>query len=98
MKPFSPIGAATVHITTSSSTGNVQVYDGTNNSVRIVNSGTAVAFVEFGPDDTITTSATTGMPIVGGASVVIATNSPWVAAIAPTGTPAIYFTPGNGGI
>jgi hypothetical protein len=98
MRPFAPIAGKTVNIATSSSSGNVQVGDGTNHQVEVINSGTNIAFFQFGPDNTVAATATTSQPIMGGARVVVSTNSRWVAAIAPTGTPKLYFTPGDGGI
>jgi hypothetical protein len=98
MKPFLP-GGATVNIDVSSSTGAVQIAAGDNSifQVRVMNNGTATAWIAFG---TATLSATTtaGIPIGPGVTEVfsVSANPVWVAAIAAGSTGKIYFTPGSG--
>lgn len=97
-QPFTPLPGSTVLIDVSSSTqakALTTVNPGT--SIRVCNDGTATAWIDFG-NSTVTTAATTGIPI--GAGVVeiyaVPSGATHVAAIAASTTGKIYFTTGNG--
>lgn len=101
MRPFTPRPAATVNIDVSSSSQRVLIQDtGRTSSVRIMNDGSATAWVRFG-DDTVTAAVATGMPVGSGVTEVVQvqvnSGAPlYVAAIAAGSTGKIYFSPGEG--
>jgi hypothetical protein len=92
---FAPVPASTVNISVSSSSQALQV-KGTNviaRHVRLTNASANIMFVDFGPSS-ITTTTTTGMPVLPNSAIVVATASNYVAVIGTTGT--LYATPGEG--
>jgi len=98
MNPFAPAAGQTVNIDVASSSANVQVTSGTGiTNIRVMNNGTATAWIKFGADNTVAATTATGVPIGPGVTEVLSAQSPvWVAAIAAGSTGKIYFTPGSG--
>lgn len=98
-QPFHGIQAATVNIDVSSSSQAVSLGITARGyrQVRIVNNGSATAWVTFG-DSTVTASLTSAMPVGPGAHEVLTVpnGTTHVAAIAAAATGKIYFTPGSG--
>jgi tRNA A37 threonylcarbamoyladenosine synthetase subunit TsaC/SUA5/YrdC len=98
MEAFSP-GPKTVNINVSSSSQSVQVTAHRGKAqVRIMNNGSATAWIAFG-DSTVTASASSGIPVGPGVTEVMTVGdsaSIYVAAIAAASTGNIYFTPGAG--
>ncbi len=100
MKAFTPSPAGTVNISVSGSTQNVSLaVTGGPQQVRIMNNGTATAWVNFGPTG-VTAALSTGMPVGPGVTEVITIPdfgaTPYAAVIAAGATGSIYFTPGYG--
>ena len=99
MQPFRPFAAKTVNIDVASSSARIEIT--TCDTVRVMNNGTATAWVDFG-DVTITASLTTSFPV--GPGVIEVLKVPrsvdgarrYAAAIAAGSTGKIYFTPGEG--
>lgn len=96
--PFTPTGATVaLSATGTSSQSAISGFPSTSGSgvMRVVNAGTAIAFIKWG--SSAPTATTADMPILPGAievfSVGTTTN---VAAITASGTATVYFTPGNG--
>lgn len=97
---FRPTPASTVNIDVSASSQRVLITGDAANAVRVMNNGTATAWIEFG-DATITAATTTGMPVGPGVTEVVRfrndSGAPlYAAAIAAGATGKIHFTPGNG--
>lgn len=69
-------------------------------NVRVYNSGTGICFVAFGPTGSVTVAVSTGIPIKGGATVILGcSRQTGIAVICPTGgSGTVYVTPGEGGI
>lgn len=101
MISFEPMQDATVNISVSTSSQNVQItgFSGAN-QVRVMNNASATVWISFGNAGEV--SATTNdIPIPAGAVEVFSAGATGtgvldVAAIAPSGTGNIYFTPGSG--
>lgn len=94
---FQPNGS-TVSLTAGTSTGSVALTGGGSGSnVRVYNSGTVVAFVNFGTS-TVTAAVASGMPIAPGAveMFTLPQSVTHAAAITAAGTPVLYFTTGQG--
>lgn len=101
MDPFSPVPGGTVLIDVAGTTANKLISKTPGiRQVRVMNNGTATAWIEFGKDSNLTTAATTGIPVGPGVTEVYTTkftDGPlYVAAIAAGSTGKIYFTPGAG--
>jgi hypothetical protein len=99
MSPFQPI-SATVNIDVSSSSQTVAIdVDGGTSTVRVMNNGTATAWINFG-GSTITAALASAVPVGPGVTEVYTVPAPasglYVAAIAAAATGKIYFTPGGG--
>ncbi len=96
--PFRAI-AATANIDVSASSQRVSLTVTGRQNIRIMNNGTATAWIEFG-DSTVTASLTTSIPVGPGVTEVQTAGSYqvtlYVAAIAAGSTGKIYFTPGEG--
>jgi len=97
--PFQPNPAKTVNIDVGASSARVAIA-GAPTSVRVMNDGTATAWITHG-DITVEAALATGMPI--GPGVVEVLSFPnltattfYIAAIAAGATGKIYFTPGSG--
>jgi hypothetical protein len=101
MRSFRPTPASTVNIDVGASSASVKLTDDQNGptSVRVMNNGTATAWVDFG-SSTVAAALTTSIPVpAGGVEVLTAqsTGGPvYVAAIAAGSTGKIYFTLGQG--
>jgi hypothetical protein len=94
---FQPLGD-TVNINISGTSQPIKISDAGPTSVRVFNDGSATVWIAFGTA-TLTTAATTGIPIGTKASAVFtvpAGSAVWVAGIAASTTGIIYFTPGAG--
>jgi hypothetical protein len=105
--PFHPTAATTVNLSAGTTSTNVQIVDGNTSpgalQVRIHNSGTVIAFIRQGADNTVAATVTKGTPIPPGAVEVMTFTVPsasstglWVAGITNSGTATVYFTPGTG--
>lgn len=99
VQPFNGVQAATVNIDVAASTARVALGTTGNGyrQIRIMNDGTATAWIAFG-DVTITAALATGIPVAAGSCEVmtIPNGVTYVAAIAAGSTGKIYFTPGSG--
>lgn len=99
MSPFTPKPAGTVNIDVGAGSANVLVSATPGvRQIRVMNNGTATAWVELGKSG-VTASATTGFPVPAGAIEVLTVkvDGPiYAAAIAAAATGKIYFTPGSG--
>lgn len=98
-QPFRPTGGATVNIDVASTTANVALPP--SGQVRVMNNGTATAWINFGTDNTVTATVAAGIPIGPGVTEVLSNmtttaGAAYVAAIAAAATGKIYFTPGAG--
>lgn len=100
---FNGPAASTKTLVAGTTTGNIS-FQSSNLSahVRIVNTGTTPAFVEFGESSITATipsgTATGSMPILGGSQVILRARNNFVAAIVSAGTATLYITPGDGGL
>lgn len=97
--PFQPNPAKTVNIDVAASSARVAIA-GAPTSVRVMNNGTATAWINFG-DVTVTAVLETSMPVGPGVTEVLSfpnltAATFYVAAIAAGSTGKIYFTPGSG--
>lgn len=95
--PFCP--AETVNIDVSSTSQRIQVADGLT-AVRVMNDGTATAWIAFG-GSTVTATASSGVPVGPGVTEILTApnyggGALYVAAIAAGSTGKIYFTRGGG--
>lgn len=101
MTPFCPSPAATVNVDVSSSTGNVSLAVDRRQpmQVRVMNNGTATAWVNFGLTG-VTAAVASGFPVGPGVTEVLTVpdlgGTVYAAAIAAGSTGKIYFTPGVG--
>lgn len=96
MNAFRPATAATVNISTSTSSARVQIAGAASfGSYRVHNAGTTTAFIAEG-DVTVTAATTTGVPIPAGAIEVLSFGNTHIAAILASGTGTLYITPGDG--
>lgn len=100
MRPFTPEPAATANISVSASSQNVALgIPRGPRQVRVMNNGTATAWVNFGLAG-VTAAVATGIPIGPGVTEVLTLpdfgGPAFAAAIAAGATGSIYFTPGVG--
>lgn len=100
MTPFAPQAATTANIDVSSSTQRVKIADAPGPlTIRVMNNGTATAWVDFG-GSAIDATVTASFPVGPGVTeVLIARHTKgavYAAAIAAGATGKIYFTPGTG--
>jgi hypothetical protein len=70
-------------------------------AVRVMNNGTATAWIAFGTDNTIAATLAAGVPVGPGVTEILSPppqsgGTLYVAAIAAGSTGKIYFTPGSG--
>jgi hypothetical protein len=94
LKAFAPSGddSDTLAVTTASARAQL---DPNSNAVRVVNDGTATAFIQFGDANVVATTAK--MPIRPGASETFTKGSAgYVAAICASGSTTLYVTCGEG--
>ena len=100
MISFEPMSASTVNIAVSTSTQSVLIanFSGAN-QVRVMNDSSGTVWVAFGGSG-VNASATADIPIPAGAVEVLSAGSAastlYAAAICPSGTGKVYFTPGAG--
>jgi len=98
MTPFAPLTAGTKN-RTFDNTGTLQAtITGSGDVLRIVNTGSVLAFVAVSPTSTITAVGTTSMPVL--PLTVEFINVPgegtlYAAGITNSGTAAVYFTRGQ---
>lgn len=93
-KPFSP-GTATVNIAAGTTSARVQL-SANAHGVRVYNSGSTPAFIEFG-DSSVAATAGGSMPVAPGDTRIFGKGAAaYVAAIVSTGTATVYFTAGEG--
>ena len=94
IKTFMPSGADTVALAATTASARVAL-DPNSRVVRVVNDGTATAFIHFG--DATVASNTAKMPIKAGATETFTTGTASaVAAVTASGTTNLYFTNGEG--
>lgn len=93
IKTFAP-GAATVNITAGAASQPLSLNPNCS-TVRVVNTGTAPAFIHFG-DATASASLTASMPILNGATETFTKGSAAYVHVISSGTPTLYFTAGEG--
>lgn len=93
---FRPTGDATVNIDVGAASANVALTDAPQQ--RVMNNGTATAWIKFGADNTVAATIAAGMPVGPGTALVVTvpTGAAYVAAIAAGATGKIHFTPGAG--
>lgn len=97
MQAFAPVQNGTKSISVSGSSQAVSLGVGVA-QVRVMNNGTATAWIAFGPTG-VTTTTTAGMPVGPGVTEVLTLKLDGdvsAAAIAAGATGSIYFTPGVG--
>lgn len=94
VSPFRPTG--TISVSVGSVSANAPLSGG-GDSVVVTNTTSALAYVRFGSDVTVTAS-TADMPILAGSRVILSINSliVYAAAISPSGSGAILFSRGDG--
>lgn len=101
MKPFIPMPAATANVDVAASSGSVSlaVNPGSPIQVRVMNDGSATAWINFGVSG-VSAALATGVPVPAGAVEVLTVQPQgatiFAAAIAAGSTGKIYFTPGVG--
>jgi hypothetical protein len=95
VQPFRPSG--TTLIAATASTGFIPLVGG-GDDVLVTNAGTALAFVAFGTDGTVTVTATAGTPVLPGSRLLLSIGGliTTAAVIMATGTANVYFTRGAG--
>ena len=94
-QPFRPNGAATKNIDVGAASARVELSSGEQQ--RVMNNGTATAWIEFG-GASVDAVVATSVPVGPGVTEVFTpeVGSTYVAAIAAGATGKIYFTPGSG--
>jgi hypothetical protein len=97
MQPFMARPGATANIDSAGTTARVSLGEGPFNQVRVMNNGTATAWIRFGNGSVEATTAA-GVPIGPGVTEVfsVASDVTHVALIAAGATGRCYFTPGVG--
>jgi hypothetical protein len=96
VSPFRPTGTVSVSVGNISS--NV-LLSGGGDSVVVTNTSTALTYIRFGSDPTVTAS-TADMPVLTGSRLILSVNSliSYAAAISPSGSGSILFSRGDGSI
>ncbi len=94
VSPFRPTG--TISVSVGSVSANAPLSGG-GDSVVVTNTTSALAYVRFGSDQTVTAS-TADMPILAGSRLILSVNSliSYAAAISPSGSGTILFSRGDG--
>lgn len=94
VSPFRPTGTVSISVGNVSSNA---LLSGGGDSVVVTNPTSALAFIRFGSDPTVTASSV-DMPILAGSRVILSVNSliTHAAAISPSGTGSIFFSRGDG--
>jgi hypothetical protein len=100
IRPFDSFrGQNTVNIVASASSQNIQVPPTIGHrSIRIVNSGTNLSWVQIGKDNTVTASATTSIPLLPNSELYLYAHQDesWVAIISTGAGNTVYITAGEG--
>lgn len=94
VSPFRPTGTVSV---SAGSTASNAALPGGGDTVVVTNTATALAYVRFGSDATV--SATTAdMPILGNSRLVLSVNAliTYASAIMPSGSGVVLFSRGDG--
>lgn len=93
IRPFGQVGP-TVNITGPGVVAVTRPRIGTQ-TVRIVNAGTDIAFLEFGKDSSVVANPATGMPLLGGTieTFLLPNDITHIAVAGASGT--LYFTTGE---
>lgn len=99
--PFSPI-ANTTNMSPTTATASLNFISTwpyqTGGTLRVVNSSNNYAFIAFGNGAAPSVTTATGMPILPNSAELFTVGAQnWASAIS-TGTAALYFTPGQGGV
>ena len=94
VSPFRPTGTVSVSV------GNVSTnvsLSGGGDSVVVTNTTTALAYVRFGSDPTVTASIS-DMPVLPASRLILSVNSliSYAAAISSSGTGSVLFSRGDG--
>lgn len=99
VRPFGQVGnTVNVAVTTAGSDRVAVTRSGIGTqSVRIVNVGAQTIFLNFGKDATVTASATTGMPMLGGTveTFLLPNDITHIAAVAAATGSTMYVTTGE---
>lgn len=92
---FKPVPGTTVSLAATTVSASAQINPGKfSRHLRIVNTGSVTAFVEFGESGVAAT--TSAIPILAGSVEIFSVPDQYVAAITASGTAQMYFTPGEG--
>lgn len=99
IRPFGQVGNTVNTAVSTAGTSRVAVTRpnmGTQ-TVRIVNSGTETIFLQFGKDNTVTASTTTGMPMLGNTveTFLLPNDITHIAAVAASAGNTMYVTTGE---
>jgi hypothetical protein len=96
VSPFRPTGTAS--LSGGSTAANVALSGG-GDTVVVTNTGSALAYVRFGSDATVTAS-TADMPVLPSNRVILSVNSliSFASAIVPAGSGTILFSRGDGSV
>lgn len=94
VSPFRPTG--TVSVSVGSASTNARLAGG-GDSVVVTNTTSALAYIKFGSDPTVTAS-TIDMPILPTSRMILSVNSliSYAAGISPSGSGIILFSRGDG--
>jgi hypothetical protein len=94
VSPFRPTG--TISVSVGGVSANSPLLGG-GDSVVVTNTTSALAYVRFGSDPTVTAS-TADMPILANSRLILSINSliSYVAAISPVGSGIVMFSRGDG--
>jgi hypothetical protein len=94
VSPFRPTG--TISISVGSVSANAPLSGG-GDTVVVTNTTSALAYIRFGSDSTVTAS-TADMPILAGNRLILSVNSliSYAAAISPSGSGSVLFSRGDG--
>lgn len=98
---FSPAVAGTVNATFDN-TGTIRAtVTGSGDVLRVVNAGTATAFVNISPSVTITAAAATATPVLVSTNIgaeflaIPTTGTVYVAGVTASGSTTVYFSRGS---
>lgn len=89
----------TVNLSAGTSTGNVALTGvGTGGTVRLLNTGTVYAFVNFGTSSSVTATLAAGIPLAPGVpeAFTLPQGITHMAAITASSTASVYATTGQG--
>lgn len=94
VSPFRPTGTSSVSVGSVSANSSLL---GGGDSVVVTNTTSALAYIRFGSDPTVTASVA-DMPILASSRLILSVNSliSYAAAISPSGSGPILFSRGDG--